>query len=1160
MNKILCLVLALSLGALSSCSDSSPADTGIPGQHLDQVARKFNHGIGMMERYQPAEAVTAFKEVVRLAPDWAPGRLNLGIALLNRNDKEAFPQAEAELQWVVDHEPDNPYALFSLGMLLRYIDRSDEAEVLFERVLQVDPDDADAHYQLGVLKLDSDATGARLHLEQTLAQVPHHQSACYRLAALYRKAGEPEHARELLDRFRDLKDAEAGVTAGMKYGEMGRYANVIRAFDDPVIEPDLRQLPVFTNHAAALNLNLVASGEPGWPGIAGPGVAVADVDGDRDLDVYLPGSAADAGAGAGGAGTGAETVGTLLLQTDGEFTAHTQSGIDGSGAIGAFFGDFDKDGDPDLFLSRRGPDRLYRNDGGGHFTDITDSAGLAGPDSLSLGAVWADADHDGDLDLLVARYQKVGANTPGAPNSLWRNNGDGTFIDVAPEAGLSGGDRASLSVVLLDLDQDRDLDLIFLHQGADNQILLNDRVGLYREASAQFPALASSGDCYGIVSGDLDRDGRIDLLMLKGAKAPQLLLQKQVGVFVPDSKYSAALDAFQGAAGACMGDFDLDGDLDLILLDAGTHVESDPATTLSYGHWFLARDRAGTFHPPVAIGQSSPEVRARGAVAADFNGDGSLDLLIARAGAKNQLWSADAKPESHWLEVLPSQKTSPGPAPETTEGDALSPEHLTWADPGAPDLMVEVKTGQQTQLRWLNTSTGYLGSAPRRLHFGLGAAEQADYVRLSWLDAVLQSELEVPAGQLWQINKIKRKPSSCPILFSWDGQRFAYVTDFLGTGGLGFFVAPGEFAPPDPTEDVRIPPKMVAPNDGRYLLRVTEPLEEVTYLDQLNLQVYDHPQEWEVHPDERFTGTAPFPTGQPIAIAEKIFPATAVSDTGVDLIETLHEVDRKYAEPPRDPRFPGYARDHWIELDFGERLRDRDTSKPLILMLHGWVEYTYSHINYAAWQAGITMQSPWIEIPDGQGGWRKATTEMGFPAGLPRMMTYDISNLPLQKDGRLRIRTNMEIFWDQIYAANDVSADVLIHHELQPIKAELRTLGYPREYSPDGADPTMYDYHRLDLGVPFKNMGGSFTSHGDVRELLRQVDDQFVILARGEEVALEFDATTLPPLADGWARTLVLHSDGYCKDMDLYTAYPDTVEPLPFHEMRNYPPAKPTKK
>jgi tetratricopeptide (TPR) repeat protein len=1148
MNSKFWLAVTICAGGLwMGCGTDTSPSSSIPAEHLDSVAQDFNRGIALMERFQPAEAVLAFEEVVKQAPGWAPGHLNLGIALLNLNEQAAMVRAEAELQWVAKHEPENPYALYSLGVLLRHNDRGEEAKALFERVLLAAPGDPDAHYQLGILAQDTDVEQARFHLEQTLVALPHHQSACYRLAAILRKAGESHRAGELLDRFRTLKDANAGVEAGMKYGEMGRYADVIRNFDQAISEKLDTTFPAFAEIAAANGLDQKVYGLPSWPGVLsssdavnpsaslnastfGPGVAVADVDGDRDLDLFLP-------------GCGTNGRGVLYLNHLGAFTAKSNSGINGLDAIGSFFGDFDKDGDPDLFLTCFGPDRIFQNDGSGTFTDITAACGVAGDDCISVGAAWADIDHDNDLDLLVARYGRCDGSEGGVANSLWRNNGDGSFIDVAAEAGLDGGERRSLGVALIDLDDDRDLDLLFLHRDSDNQVFLNDRVGVYRPANGQFPELAKAGDSYGIVCGDVDQNGLEDLIVLRGPATPKLFLQSSPGSFTDQSALSQSLSAFQGACGALLGDYDLDGDLDLLLLDAGLASELGVANNVSeandFGHTLLYKNDVGGFHPAIPLGKRTLQPQSRGAASADLNNDGTLDLLIARPGAAPQLWSTPPMPDRNWLKILPTLQKS---------------ESGIWAEPDAVDLVVEMKTGLRTQLRRMQSTSGYLGSTPRQLHFGLGTATAADYVRLSWLDAVLQSELEVPAGQLWQINKIKRKPSSCPILFSWDGERFAYVTDFLGVGGMGFFMSPGEYAPPDPTEDVRIPPQLVSQDDGRYLLRVAEPLEEVTYLDQLYLQVIDHPSDWKIYPDERFTGSPPFPTGKPLAVAHPIFPQSAQSDTGVNLLSTLRHVDRQYAEPPIDSRFVGYARDHWIELDFGDRLSNLDPSDPLILYLHGWVEYTYSHVNYAAWQAGITMRSPWIELPDGNGGWIPASPEMGFPAGLPRMMTVDISKLPLQKDGRLRIRTNMEVFWDQIYASVDVSKNTLIKHKLAPVVAELRTLGYPREYSPDGSNPTVYDYHRLDLGVPFKNLRGSFTKHGDVRELLQTVDDRFVILARGEEVALEFDASQLPSLPENWSRTLILHSDGYCKDMDLYTAFPDTIEPLPFHGMLNYPP------
>lgn len=1115
--------------AATPAAAQKPAEAGIPPQHAQRVIELFNRGVGLMDRFEPVEAIKAFEEMVVLAPDWTLGRLDYGIALLNGQTDEYYARAEVELKKVIAQAPNDPYAHYALGMLLRHLTRFDEAKQQFEEVLRIDPEDADAHYQLGILVMEKDPAAARAHLEKTLEKIPHHESACYRLQSLLIKAGEKERAQELMARFRALKAAKAGAFSGMKYGEMGRYAEVIRAFPGLATEGGADTVPAFADAAEARGLTLASTGNPGWPGVPltggapafAPGVAADDVDGDGDLDVYV-------------VGAGPEGRGVLYRNDGARFTGAAETGIDGRGAIGAFFGDYDADGDPDLYLTRAGPNRLYRNEGGGRFTDVTAATGTAGEGVVSVGAAWADADHDGDLDLYVANVARNGATTPGAPNALFRNNGDGTFTDVARTSGVDGGDAATVGVLFFDLDEDRDLDILLLNSGGPNRVFLNDRVGRYTGATERFAELAGAGASIGALAGDVDLTGHEDLLVLRGAEPPRLFLQAERGRFAEDQTFATAAARVGGAANAVLGDLDLDGDLDLVLFDAGS--------TGAVGHRVLMNTGTGKFAPPVALGGEHPAPTARGALAADFDGNGALDLLVARAGVRPELWEAPPAPGRHWLEVVPAK---------AGEGE------LKWVEPAAVGLQVEVKTGRHLQVGSIKAASGYLGGTPRVAHFGLGENGKADYVRLNWPDAVLQSELEVAADQSWRVPKVLRKPSSCPLLFAWDGTGFAFVTDFLGVGGLGFFIAAGEYAPPDPTEDVRIPPEQIRPRDGRYLLRVAEPLEEITYLDELHLHAYDHPAGWEVYPDERFTGSAPFPTGRPQAVAHKIFPLAARTERGEDVRERILAVDRRYVQPPMDHRFIGYADDHWIELDFGDRLRGVAPDARLVLYLHSWVEYTYSHVNFAASQAGLRMQSPWIEVPDGSGGWRVAMPEAGYPGGLPRMMTVDISALPLRDDGRLRIRTNMEVYWDQIFAAVDVSGPELQGHILRPAVAELRYLGYPREYSPDGANPTLYDYQRIDQGVPFKNLTGNHTRFGDVSPLLEAADDRFVIFGRGEELALEFDATSLPVLPETRARTVVLHADGYCKDMDLYTAFPDTVDPLPYHSMGNYPPAKP---
>jgi len=1122
--------LILSCGALLLChcggERAEPAagaekvervETELSPELLDQIVGPFNRGVALMDQFQPSKAVEAFEKVAALAPNWPLGRLNYGIALLNSQTDPAG--AERELKWVIERQPDNPYAHYALGMLLLHQGRDQEAEALFRETLRIDPEDADAHYQLGVLIQDEDPEAARRHLEKTLEKIPHHESASYNLAMMLRRSGDAERSRDMLNRFQTLRRAKAGAASGMKYGEMGRYAEVVRVFDGPAPGDALHGLPDYEDVAAEMGLTEPAVAAPGWPGLEtsfAPGLAAADIDGDGALSLFLTGMAS----------------GGALYRFQGDRLVRVEdSGIDGRGAIGAWFGDYDRDGDPDLYLTRKGPNRLYRNEGGGRFSDVTDASGVAGGPALSLSAAWGDADHDGDLDIYVANY--AGESGKGAPNALFRNNGDGTFTDVAAEAGIDGGEAATVAAMYFDFDEDRDMDLYLVNDGGENRLFLNERVGVYSDATDWFPPLADAGPGLGALLGDLDGNGHEDLLLLRGPEPARLFLNAGRGTYAEDGRFAAKAETLGGAVGGLVGDLDLDGDLDLVLLDAGG---DKPA------HRVLMNAGDGQFDAPVPLGEAAEERRARGALALDLNEDGRLELIVARAGATPQLWRAPAPKGRRWLAVSPVLNDQ---------------ENTQWLDPGANGLSVEIKSGARAQTRELVAASGYLSAPPLRAHFGLGPQAAADYVRLAWTDGVLQSEVEVAANQRFRVGKMVRKASSCPVLFSWDGERFAFVTDFLGVGGAGFFVAPGEYGKPDPSEHVRIPPEQIEPKNGRVLLRIAEPLEEITYLDQARLIAYDHPADWEVYPDERFATREPMPTGRPYAVAEKVFPVAARDFRGENALARLAAVDRRSVAPPKDPRFKGFAEDHWLELDFSGALDEVDPDARLILYVHGWVEYTFSHVNYAAWQAGVAMQPPRIERPDGAGGWATAVAEMGYPAGLPRMMAFDVSDLDLRRDGRLRFRTNMQVFWDQAFIAPDVADDRLARHVLKPETAELRYLGYPREYSPDGAEPTLFDYHRVDRGVPFKKMAGDFTRYGEVGELLNAVDDRFVIMASGDEIALAFDVSSLPPLAPGRARTFALHAEGYCKDMDLYTAYPETVAPLPYRAMDNYPPSRP---
>jgi hypothetical protein len=172
---------------------------------------------------------------------------------------------------------------------------------------------------------------------------------------------------------------------------------------------------------------------------------------------------------------------------------------------------------------------------------------------------------------------------------------------------------------------------------------------------------------------------------------------------------------------------------------------------------------------------------------------------------------------------------------------------------------------------------------------------------------------------------------------------------------------------------------------------------------------------------------------------------------------------------------------------------------------------------------------------------------------MARMMTIDLTGQVPPATRKLRLTTNLEVFYDQIFVARHAGRDGITVRTAPLLEATLRRAGFAREYSPDGRLPLLYDYDQSDATAPFHVLKGAYTRYGSVKELLTSYDDRYVVMGPGDEVALKFNAAGLPVVPTGHARSFVLVSHGYCKDMDLYTATPRTLEPLPFRAMSQYP-------
>ena len=348
--------------------------------------------------------------------------------------------------------------------------------------------------------------------------------------------------------------------------------------------------------------------------------------------------------------------------------------------------------------------------------------------------------------------------------------------------------------------------------------------------------------------------------------------------------------------------------------------------------------------------------------------------------------------------------------------------------------------------------------------------------------------------------------------------------------------------------------------NGVYRMAITEPMSELAYLDRITLDVVDRPPGFDATPDERFAPGGKRPSGklllawrEPIGFVR----ATDLKRPGRERILALpgrSRVRRRFQARRRG--WIGYAEEHGIVLDFGDRLavlgpRDRVAAVPD--RLHGISLFADQLCGHA--RPACTLKPP--VLGDGSlttATWRILEADPGYPAGMERMTTLELTGKLAGPSCVLRLRTNMEIGWDQAFTANLESRPIAeLRVTTIPIgRAALSHRGYTREVSPDGRLPLIYDYDYVDP-APLANLVGTLTRFGDVAPLLRGDDDRLCVIGPGDEVRLEFSATGVPPLPEGWSRSYVLRAIGYCKDADPFTAGSDTVAPLPWRGMPRYP-------
>jgi hypothetical protein len=764
--------------------------------------------------------------------------------------------------------------------------------------------------------------------------------------------------------------------------------------------------------------------------------------------------------------------------------------------------DFSYDFKTDLVLAGAGGVRLHRQVADGRFEDVSAATGLPRTvlDAAYGGAWSADVDADGDLDIVLG--------SAASASVVLRNNGDGSFVPIAPFAGVTGLQQ----FVWVDLDGDGVCDVALIDGAGRLRVFMNRRQGQFRERAVppNFDSVKA------LAVGSVNRVGGFGLLVVRADGAIVQVADAGSdgrwdvvdGTTVPD-----ATAFLEGPVRLLVADLDNNGTVDWVLARAS--ARDGPASGVLV--WLSQPD--GTMkllaHRP-ALGAALD--------VADLAGNGRLDLI--GLSADGQALVAGNRPvlAYHWQVIRPR-------AAQAFGDQRINPFGIGGA--------VEIRAGLQTERRPIT------GPA---VHFGLGTQERTDIVRVLWPNGVVQAEFDAKADQ--SVAAEQRLKGSCPYMFAYDGQAMTFVKDTVPWGSaIGLRINNLGSAKIAATEEwYKIPGRQLVPRDGHYEIRITGELWEVYYYDFLELTGVDHPAGTEVFVDERFVIP---PVTPAITVVETPRPVKAATDDrGQDVGAIVRDLDDRLVDSFGRGQYQGVTRDHYLELDLGA---DAAVDGPLFLIAHGSLRPTDSSINVA-----LSQGKAWaprglvLEVPDGQGGWKVAHDNLGFPAGRRKTILVDLAGVFMPGTPRkVRLRTNLEVYWDRIEWARGLPSNLAKPFRIPTASVDLHYRGYSAITAPPAGAPEIPDYQRLVATQQrWRDLTGFYTRYGDVSELLKSVDDRYVIMNAGDEMSFRFPAAQPP--APGMVRDFVIKGDGWIKDGDYNSTFSRTVLPLPHHGERDY--------
>ena len=782
----------------------------------------------------------------------------------------------------------------------------------------------------------------------------------------------------------------------------------------------------------------------------------------------------------------------------------------------------DADGDDGADLLAWSSKGILQYKGGAELMPVQDLKALEGIVSVAPG----DFDNDGLPDLCVL--------TEKAP-LIYRNVG-GAYESYSAKLPAGRYNKA----VWLDFDHDYDNDLFLL--GANSVLLRNEGDAGWRDYSEQFPFVAGRALDAAVLRVVPDMMGT-DLAVSYGGRNGVIYRDRLRGVYEAVSVEAIG----RGALGLTAIDVDNDSWLDL----AFTSPEESESIQ-------LALNREGEFEAAAIEGTA-----ARSIVFADFENRGYSDLVsrgsihrnLGRARFAEGLTPAGLLSAVAWAESDFDLDGLSDLAAVTSDGGI----HLLRNRTQTEDQWLRIKLSGVKNLELCSGTEVEIraGSHYQKkiyqgvpLVFGLGSYTETDTIRISWLNGLIQNETKEAAGRTVVYNEAPRLSGSCPIVYAWNGREFQYIAEVLGVAPLGASSGDGNYFPVDHDEYLQIPNGAIAPRDGRYEIRITEELREISYIDQARLIAVDHPVSSEIYTNDKFK-SPPFPEFRLFGVARRVYPKSAVDDQGRDVLAHLLRRDREYPTEFRR-NIAGVGEIHSLVLDFGPQAAQDNKA---VLILHGWVDWADGSIFLnTSQQGGDGLVFPYLQVKDSSGQWQTVVEDMGMPAGAPRNIAIDLTGKFLSDSRQVRIVTSMCLYWDQIFLSEDSAEPEVRLTALDAEEADFRLRGFAEPVlHPTREQPEEFIYANWMPASMWNQTQGLYTRYGSVRDLVQTIDDRYVIMGSGDELRLRYDPSKLPDLPEGWKRDFMLLVDGWSKDGDANTAFSDTVKPLPFHGMSSYP-------